>query len=60
MNIDNLKPPAKGFTKSERAWIKDVLIPAIMTVHAVKGKNCTITDTDKGQIINADDCAPCP
>lgn len=60
MNIDNLRPPEKGFTKIERAWIREVLIPAIRTVHAVPGRNVSITDDANGQTINASDCQPCP
>ena len=59
MTLDTLKVPTRGFTKAERAWLKE-LVEAIKTVHAVQGRNCRITDTDKGQVINADDCAPCP
>jgi len=59
VNIDQLRPPGKGFTKAERKWIEEVLIPAIKTVHAVQGRNCSITDTDNGQTINANDCQPC-
>jgi hypothetical protein len=54
-----LKLPEKGFTKAERKWLAE-LIAAIRTVHAVKGLNTTITDTDSGQVISADDCPPCP
>jgi len=54
-----LKLPDKGFTKSERAWLAE-LIEAIKTVHAVQGRNTTISDTNGGQVINADDCTPCP
>lgn len=59
MTIENLTLPAKGFTKAEREWIKNVLIPAIKTVHAVPGHNVTISDSDNGQTINAMDCPPC-
>ncbi len=55
-----LKLPDKAFTKREREWIKSVLIPEIKKNHAVAGRNVTITDTDDGQTINADDCTPCP
>ena len=58
MNIQNLQLPAKGFTKAERKWIKEVLIPAIKTVHAVPGRNVSITDDASGQTINARDCDP--
>lgn len=61
MNVDNIQLPEKGFTKKEREWIKNVLIPAIRTVHGVAGRNVTITDDEnKGQTINAADCQPCP
>lgn len=60
MNIENLKPPDKGFTKAEIKWIKEILIPAIKTVHGKQGRNVTINDQDSGQVVNADDCAPCP
>ncbi len=53
----DLKLPDKGFTKAERAWLAE-LIQAIKTVHAVQGRNVTITDTEAGQVINADDI-PC-
>ncbi len=60
MNVQNLKPPEKGFTKAERAWIRDVVIPALKTNQAIAGRNCTISNEDgKGQTINADDCTPC-
>jgi len=57
--IADLKLPEKGFTKAERAWL-DELIEAIKTVHAIQGRNTTISDTNVGQVINADDCTPCP
>jgi len=57
VNIENLKVPTKGFTKAERDWIKNVLIPAIKTVHAVSGHLTTVSDSDQGQVINAQDCA---
>jgi len=60
VNLDTLQLPQKGFTKAEREWIKNVLIPAIKLVHAVQGRNCSITDEDSGQKINAADCQPCP
>jgi len=59
MSAQNLKLPAKGFTKAERAWLREV-IKAIQTVRAVEGRNITISDQNDGQIINATDCAPCP
>ncbi len=57
----DLKLPAKGFTKAERAWLQE-LIDAINTVQAVQGRNCTVSDAPdgSGQTINADDCTPCP
>ncbi len=60
MNLQTLTLPDKGFTKAEREWIKNVLIPAIKTVNAVQGKNVTITNSDNGQEIAASDCQPCP
>jgi len=59
MTPESLKLPQKGFTKAERAWLQQ-LIEAIKTVQAVQGRNCTITNTGDGQVINADDCTPCP
>lgn len=59
MNPDDLKLPKRGFTKSERAWLAN-LIEAIKTVHGIQGRNITISDQPDGQVINADDCAPCP
>jgi hypothetical protein len=59
MNAQELKLPAKGFTKTERAWLSE-LIEAIRTVHAVEGRNTTIDNTNDGQVVNADDCTPCP
>ncbi len=59
MSPDKLKMPAKGFTKAERAWIQE-LIAEIKTVNAVQGRNVTISETESGQTINADDCTPCP
>ncbi len=56
---DDLKLPAKGFTKAERAWLED-LITAIKTVHAIQGKDISISDSDKGQVVNANDCNACP
>jgi hypothetical protein len=58
VNISELKMPEKGFTKAERAWLAQ-LIEAIRTVHAVPGRNTSISDTDAGQVINAEDCTPC-
>jgi len=60
MNLDTLIVPQKGFTKAEREWIKNVLIPAIKLVHAIQGRNISISDKDSGQEINAADCQPCP
>jgi len=54
-----LKLPEKGFTKTERAWLQK-LITAIKTVQGISGRNCSITNTDDGQTINATDCTPCP
>jgi type IV secretory pathway protease TraF len=53
--MDDLKLPDKGFTKAERAWLKE-LIQAIKTVRAVSGTNVSISNSDAGQIINANDC----
>ena len=60
MTVDNLTLPDKGFTKQERAWIKDVLIPAIKTVQGIAGRNVTIINSDNGQTINTQDCKTCP
>ncbi len=57
--MDDLKLPAKGFTKAERAWLEE-LITAIKTVRAIQGKDISISDTDTGQVVNASDCAACP
>ncbi len=54
----DLQLPEKGFTKSERAWLAQ-LIEAIRTVQAVAGNNTTISNTGDGQVINAEDCSPC-
>jgi type IV secretory pathway protease TraF len=59
MSPENLTLPEKGFTKAERAWLKE-LIAAIKTVHGLAGQNVTISDSDNGQVINASDCDPCP
>lgn len=59
MDAQNLRLPAKGFTKAERAWLKE-LIEAIKTVQGVQGRHVSITNTTEGQLINADDCRPCP
>ncbi len=59
MNPQDLTLPEKGFTKAERAWLKE-LISAIKTVQGVAGRNVTITNADSGQTINASDCDPCP
>lgn len=59
MDIEQLTVPSKGFTKAEREWIKNVLIPAIKTVHGVAGRNTNITNTNEGQTINAEECSPC-
>jgi len=58
--VIKLTLPEKGFTKAEREWIKNVLIPAIKTVEAVQGKNVQIQNTNSAQVINASDCQPCP
>jgi len=60
MNIENLRPPAKGFTKAEREWIKNVLIPALKTVHGIAGRNTTVDNSEAGQTINTAECSPCP
>ncbi len=52
--MDDLKLPAKGFTKAERAWLAD-LITAIKTVHAIQGANATVINTPSGQVISASD-----
>ncbi len=57
--IADLRLPEKGFTKAERKWLLE-LIKAIQTLHAVAGRNVTVTDNDNGQVISADDCAACP
>jgi hypothetical protein len=59
MKLDDLQLPERGFTKAERAWLEK-LIEAIKTVHGIAGRNTSISDTDQGQVINAEDCAPCP
>lgn len=59
MTVSELRLPSKGFTKAERAWLAE-LIEAIKTVHAVQGRNTTISNTNEGQVVNADDCTPCP
>lgn len=55
----DLKLPERGFTKAERVWLSQ-LIEAIKTVHAVNGRNTSVSDTADGQVINADDCTACP
>ncbi len=60
MDVQNLTVPDKGFTIAERKWIKEQLIPAIKTVFGVAGTNVSINNQDSGQIINANDCDPCP
>ncbi len=60
MDVQNLTVPDKGFTKAERKWIKEQLIPAIKTVYGVAGSNVSITNQDSGQTISANDCDPCP
>lgn len=54
-----LKVPEKGFTKAERIWIRE-LIEVIRTVRGVQGRHVTISNTADGQVINADECDPCP
>lgn len=54
-----LKMPAKGFTKTERAWIQQ-MIEAINTARAVPGANVSVSENPGGgSIINARDCAIC-
>ncbi len=55
----NLQLPEKGFTKAERAWLKQ-LVESIKTVRAIAGQNITISESGNGQLINASDCDPCP
>jgi hypothetical protein len=57
--IADLKLPEKGFTRAERKWLVE-LIKAIQSVHAIAGRNVTVTDNDSGQVIGAEDCASCP
>ncbi len=57
--MTNLKAPEKGFTKAERAWLAEV-VKEINTNKAVAGRNTSVTDSDDGQVVNADDCTPCP
>jgi len=57
--VTELKLPAKGFTKSERAWLQ-TLIEAIKTVQGIAGRNVNISNDNSGQTINASDCDPCP
>ena len=55
----DLKLPEKGFTKAERAWLRE-LIEAIKTVQAVAGRNVSIDRRpNHGTVINANDCSPC-
>ncbi len=54
-----LELPDKGFTKAERAWLKE-LINAIKTVQGIAGRNCSITESQDGQTISGNDCPPCP
>ncbi len=60
MDIQTLTVPQKGFTKAERDWIKNVLIPALKTVQGIAGRNCSITNSQDGQTISGNDCPPCP
>jgi hypothetical protein len=55
-----LLPPQKGFTKAEREWIAKYLIPNVKTVRALQGRNTSVSDSDQGQTVNADDCPACP
>lgn len=56
MEIPN---PPPGPRKLER-YLVEVVIPAIKTLYAIAGVNVTISDFDTGQVINANDCPPCP
>ncbi len=54
-----LELPEKGFTKAERAWLRE-LIEAIKTVEGIAGRNVSINNDASGQVVNAADCQPCP
>lgn len=57
--MEDLEVPKHGFTKSERAWLAEV-VEAIKTARAVAGKDVKIDNhDDKGQVIGASDCSPC-
>ncbi len=58
MDAQSLTLPQKGFTKAERAWLAQ-LVEAIKTVQAVAGNNTTVSNSEAGQVINAEDCSPC-
>jgi len=58
MSEFGLRPPSKGFTKAERAWIAE-LIAEIRSVKAVQGANMTVNNTESGQVVNANDCPLC-
>jgi hypothetical protein len=56
----DLKLPPKGFTKAEREWIENVLIPAIRTARVIDGRNIhSREENNQGTLINASDCPPC-
>jgi hypothetical protein len=57
----DLELPKRGFTKSERAWLKS-LIAEIRSAKAVAGDHVFITNTKSGQVISTDecDCDLCP
>jgi len=59
-DIDSIFENLPGFTKKEREWLKTKLKPALKTVYGVAGKNVSITNSDNGQTIAANDCQPCP
>jgi hypothetical protein len=54
-----LELPQKGFTRSERAWLAQLLIE-IKNARAIAGDNVTISDSaaGDGQVINGD-CPDC-
>jgi len=47
-----IKLPEKGFTKSEKQWLKTV-IEAIKSNKAIAGENVTVDNREDGQVINA-------
>lgn len=58
--MDIPEPPKKCNWKALRAWL-NIVREAVLTEQAIAGRNTTIsTDPEKGQTINATDCAPCP